>query len=138
MPRSFNEKTPSFTVSPVKGIFKCFGCGKAGNAVGFIMEHEHLTYPEALRYLAKKYQIEIGEEEQTPEQIQEAGEMLQKAQVLIPDNPSVQAHMATFYEKNGNVKKAAEIAGNLLAHPVGLSPMELEDLRRISRLAGGH
>jgi len=69
-----NEKTPSFTVSPVKGIFKCFGCGKAGNAVGFIMEHEHLTYPEALRYLAKKYQIEIDEEEQTPEQIQEAGE----------------------------------------------------------------
>jgi len=69
-----NEKTPSFTVSPVKGIYKCFGCGKAGNAVGFIMEHEHLTYPEALRYLAKKYQIEIDEEEQTPEQIQEAGE----------------------------------------------------------------
>ncbi len=69
-----NEKTPSFTVSPVKGIYKCFGCGKAGNAVGFIMEHEHLNYPEALRYLAKKYQIEIGEEEQTPEQMQEISE----------------------------------------------------------------
>jgi len=69
-----NEKTPSFTVSPVKGIYKCFGCGKAGNAVGFIMEHEHLTYPEALRYLAKKYQIEIDEEELSPEQLQEAGE----------------------------------------------------------------
>lgn len=54
-----NEKTPSFTVSPAKGIFKCFGCGKAGNSVGFIMEHEQLSYPEALRFLAKKYNIEI-------------------------------------------------------------------------------
>ncbi|MCX6287894.1 MAG: DNA primase [Bacteroidetes bacterium] len=69
-----NEKTPSFTVSQAKGIYKCFGCGKAGNGIGFIMEHEHLTYPEALRYLAKKYQIEIEEEEQTPEQIQEISE----------------------------------------------------------------
>ncbi|HOZ29429.1 MAG TPA: DNA primase [Bacteroidales bacterium] len=56
-----NEKTPSFTVSPSKGIFKCFGCGKGGNAVNFIMEHEHLTYPEALKYLARKYGIEIEE-----------------------------------------------------------------------------
>jgi DNA primase len=69
-----NEKTPSFTVSPAKGIYKCFGCGKAGNAVGFIMEHEHFTYPEALKYLAKKYQIEIEEEVRTPEQIQETSE----------------------------------------------------------------
>jgi len=69
-----NEKTPSFTVSPVKGIYKCFGCGKAGNAVGFIMEHEHLTYPEALRHLARKYHIDIEEEVQTPEQIQETSE----------------------------------------------------------------
>ncbi len=44
-----NEKTPSFTVSPSKGIYKCFGCGKAGNSVGFIMEHEQLSYPEALK-----------------------------------------------------------------------------------------
>lgn len=69
-----NEKTPSFTVSPVKGIYKCFGCGKAGNSVNFLMEHEHLTYPEALRYLARKYHIEIEEEEQTPEQLQELNE----------------------------------------------------------------
>jgi len=66
-----NEKTPSFTVSPVKGIYKCFGCGKAGNAVNFLMEHEHLAYPEALKYLAKKYGIQIEEEEQTPEMKQE-------------------------------------------------------------------
>ncbi len=69
-----NEKTPSFTVSPAKGIYKCFGCGKAGNSVNFVMEHEHYTYPEALKFLAKKYNIEIEEEEQTPEQIQELNE----------------------------------------------------------------
>ncbi len=69
-----NEKTPSFTVSPAKGIYKCFGCGKAGNSVNFVMEHEHYTYPEALKFLAKKYNIEIEEEEQTPEQIKELNE----------------------------------------------------------------
>jgi len=63
-----NEKTPSFTVSPVKGIYKCFGCGKAGSSVNFVMDHEQMTYPEALRYLAQKYNIEIEEKEQTPEQ----------------------------------------------------------------------
>ena len=69
-----NEKTPSFTVSPAKGIYKCFGCGASGSSVGFIMEHEHKTYPEALKYLAKKYQIEVEEEEQTPEQIAQYNE----------------------------------------------------------------
>ncbi len=63
-----NEKTPSFYVSPSKGIFKCFGCGEAGDVVTFLMKHEHYTYPEALRYLAHKYNIEIREEEQTDEQ----------------------------------------------------------------------
>ena len=69
-----NERTPSFTVSPTKGIYKCFGCGKAGNTVNFLMEHEHYTYPEALRFLAKRYHIEIAEEVQTPEKIQEQNE----------------------------------------------------------------
>ncbi len=64
-----NEKTPSFHVTPSKGIYKCFGCGKAGSAVGFVMDYEHMTYPEALRYLARKYNIEIKEEEETAEQI---------------------------------------------------------------------
>lgn len=63
-----DEKTPSFTVSPTKGIYKCFGCGKAGNSVNFVMDHEQLTYPEALKYLANKYSIEIEEKEQTPAQ----------------------------------------------------------------------
>ena len=69
-----NEKTPSFTVSPSKGIYKCFGCGKGGNSVNFIMEHEHLGYPEALKYLAKKYNIEVVEKEQTVEEIQQQNE----------------------------------------------------------------
>lgn len=65
-----NEKTPSFSVSPVKGIYKCFGCGKAGNAVSFVMEHEHLSYVEALRYLAHKYNIDIVEREESAEDAQ--------------------------------------------------------------------
>ncbi len=62
------DKNPSLSVSATKGIFKCFSCGKAGTAVSFIMDHEHLSYPEALRYLAKKYNIEIVEEEETAEE----------------------------------------------------------------------
>ena len=64
-----NEKTPSFVVSPSKGIFKCFGCGKSGTAVGFVMEHESMSYVEALRYLAKKYNVEVVETEETAEDI---------------------------------------------------------------------
>lgn len=69
-----NEKTPSFSVSAAKGIYKCFGCGKAGNAVNFVMEHEHYSYPEALKYLAGKYNIEVEEEEPSPEYLQEQSE----------------------------------------------------------------
>lgn len=64
-----NEKTPSFYVSPSKGIYKCFGCGKSGTAVGFVMEHESMTYVEALKYLARKYGIEVKEKEDSPEEI---------------------------------------------------------------------
>ena len=65
-----DEKTGSFIVSPAKGIFKCFGCGKGGGPVHFIMEHEQLDYPSALKYLAKKYHIEVVEKELTPEEQQ--------------------------------------------------------------------
>lgn len=65
-----NEKTPSFVVSPAKGLFKCFGCGKGGNAVTFLMEHERITYPEALKMVAKRYGIEVREKELTPEEEQ--------------------------------------------------------------------
>src|SRR6188474_2180394 len=72
-----NEKTPSFTVSPAKEIYKCFGCGRSGNAVSFIMEHEKYSYPEALKWLAAKYGIEIEETFRTDEQ---------KQQVLAADS----------------------------------------------------
>ena len=62
-----NEKTPSFSVSPNKGIFKCFGCGKGGDSVGFVMEHENCSYPEALKWLANKYSIQIEEVEYSQE-----------------------------------------------------------------------
>ena len=65
-----NEKTPSFTVSPSKNIFKCFGCGRGGNPVQFLMEHEKMTFPEALKYLAAKYNIEVEETERTQEDIE--------------------------------------------------------------------
>ena len=64
-----NEKTPSFVVSPSKGLYKCFGCGKGGNAVSFVMEHENITYPEALKIVAKKYGIEVKEHEESEEDI---------------------------------------------------------------------
>ncbi len=64
------EKTPSFKVSPARGIYKCFGCGKSGNAINFVMEQESATYPEALRIIAKRYGIPVKEEEMTPEDLE--------------------------------------------------------------------
>ena len=65
-----DEKTPSFTVSPAKGIFKCFGCGESGNSIGFVMKHEQLSFPEAVRLIAEKYNFELEETEQTAEEQQ--------------------------------------------------------------------
>ena len=69
-----DDKTPSFYVSPSKGLCKCFACGKGGNAVHFIMEHEQMSYPEALKYLARKYGIEVKERELSSEEKQMQGE----------------------------------------------------------------
>ena len=69
-----DEKSPSFMVSPVKQIWKDFSTGKGGNAISFLMEHEHYSYPEAIRHLAKKYNIEIEETEQSDEQKQQVNE----------------------------------------------------------------
>lgn len=76
-----NEKTPSFSVSPARGIFKCFGCGKAGDGVHFIMEHDKLSYPEALRFLAGKYGIEIPREEAPAKDV--AAESLRESLYLV-------------------------------------------------------
>lgn len=84
------EKTPSFVVNPNKNIFKCFGCGKGGDSVNFIMEHEKFTYPEALRYLANKYHIEIEETQVSNEDKQVQGE---KESLLIALN-----YAAKFYQ----------------------------------------
>lgn len=67
-----NEKTPSFMVSQAKGIYKCFGCGVGGNVIKFVQEHEKLSYPQAIKYVANKYNITIPEAKQTPEQLQQA------------------------------------------------------------------
>ena len=87
-----NEKTGSFTVSPAKGIFKCFGCGKAGNALNFVMEQEHLTFVEAVKYLGAKFNIEVVDKAMTPEQEQ-----------LRSDRESMMAvtdYAARFFERS--------------------------------------
>nr|MBP6314995.1 DNA primase [Chitinophagaceae bacterium] len=83
-----NEKTPSFTVSPSKGIYKCFGCGKAGNVITFVQEHEKLSYPEAITWLAKRYHIEIEET-----QVSNA----EKEQRLIEESLRIVNNFATAY-----------------------------------------
>lgn len=90
------EKTPSFIVSPAKGIFKCFGCGKAGDSVRFIMEHEHYSYPEALRFLAKKYGITIEEKEQTPEELMAQNER----ERMFNINTFAQQYFSHILQKN--------------------------------------
>ena len=78
-----NEKTPSFNVSQAKGIYKCFGCGKGGSAVNFIMEHEHLSYADALRWLANKYNIQIREKEESPEDVIERND--RESQLIVSE-----------------------------------------------------
>ncbi len=96
-----NEKTPSFSVSPSKGLYKCFGCGKAGSSVSFVMEHEQLTYPEALRYLAKKYQIDIIEHEQTTEEIQQKNDR----ESMLVVNTFANRYFSDILHKNEEGKK---------------------------------
>jgi len=78
-----NEKTPSFNVSQAKGIYKCFGCGKGGSAVNFIMEHEHLAYIDALKWLANKYNIPVKEKEESPEDVIERND--RESQLIVSE-----------------------------------------------------
>ena len=87
-----SERTPSFSVSPSKGLCKCFSCGKGGSVIGFLMEHEQLTYVEALRWLAKKYHIEIEEHELTDDERREMNDR----QAMMAVNDFALAH----FEKN--------------------------------------
>ena len=65
-----NEKTPSFNVNPVKGFYKCFGCGKGGDVVSFLMDHEQMSFIEAIRFLAGRYNIELKETAPSPEEVE--------------------------------------------------------------------
>lgn len=113
-----NEKTPSFTVSPAKGIYKCFGCGKGGNSVNFIMDHEHFSYPEALKYLARKYSIEIEEEDQTPEQL----EFMNEQESLY----HVSAFAQEYFSKNLKEKEEGKAVGLSYLLDRGISEAMIE------------
>ncbi|MBP3236694.1 MAG: DNA primase [Bacteroidales bacterium] len=96
-----NEKTPSFHIVPSKGIYYCFGCHKGGSAVGFVMDYEHMSYVEALRYLAKKYNIEIHEKEETAEDI--ANRQRRESMLLVTEYASKFFHEQLRTEEGRNV-----------------------------------
>lgn len=99
-----HEKTPSFTVSPSKEIYKCFGCGKSGNAIGFVMEHEKYTYVEALKWLAQRYNVEIEETETSPEY---------KEQQQLADSLHIVNQFAVKYFQNQLLEKEEGITNAL-------------------------
>ena len=104
-----NERTPSFSVSPAKGICKCFSCGKGGSPVNFIMEHEQMTYWEALRYLARKYHIEIKEHELTDEERRQQGER----QTLLSLNEFAMKH---FEERMTGTDEGRDVGLSYFRH----------------------
>lgn len=132
-----DEKTPSFMVSPNKGIYKCFGCGKSGNALRFVMDHEQLTFIEAIKLLGKKYNVELIEEAQSPEQVQ----LLSKKEKMYVAldwaknlyisilNHEVDGKIAREYIKSRGISpKAQETFG------LGLSPKGWDSLLRASQV----
>ena len=134
-----NEKTPSFSVSASKGIYKCFGCGKSGTAVGFVMEHENMSYTEALKYLAKKYNIEVVEKEETAEEIAKrqrseslylvseyAGKFFQESM----QTPDGQAIAYQYFKSRGLEDETIRKYG------LGWSPVTRKALSEVARAAG--
>jgi DNA primase len=145
-----NEKTPSLVVSPAKGIYKCFGCGKSGNAIGFVMEHEKLTYPEAVRYVADKFKVDVPTVEPTPEEKQKSD----KREVLfavnriaatffannLKDDPSAQAYIKSrdFDQTDIDAFELGSVGSNwddLLKHfaKLGFKPETLYDAGLLSK-----
>ena len=96
-----NEKTPSFNVSPAKGIYKCFGCGKAGNVVTFVQEHEKLTYPEAMRWLADHYKITLEETERSPEQQQK--QLAEEGLRILNEYAATWFHDTLLHQEEGQL-----------------------------------
>ena len=134
-----NEKTPSFSVSATKGIYKCFGCGKSGTAVGFVMEHEHMSYTEALKYLAKKYNIEVIEKEETAEDI--AKRQRHESLLLVSefggrffqeslDTPEGQAIAYQYFRSRGLQDDTIRKYG------LGWAPVNRKSLSEAARAAG--
>ncbi len=135
-----NEKTPSFYVSPAKGIYKCFGCGKAGSAVDFVMEHESMTFPEAIRYLGQKYHIEVNEEEETAEDL---ARKQHKDSLYI-----VSKFAAEFFQKSLHTPMGQAIAyqyfhgkrklddSTIEKYGLGWAPQSRDELSRAARDAG--
>lgn len=134
-----NEKTPSFSVSASKGIYKCFGCGKSGTAVGFVMEHENMTYNEALRYLAKKYNIEVVEKEETAEDIARR----QRSESLF----LVSEYAGKFFQESLKTQEGQAIAyqyfrsrgledATIEKYGLGWSPVNRKALSDAARAAG--
>jgi DNA primase len=134
-----NEKTPSFSVSASKGIYKCFGCGKSGTAVGFVMEHENMTYNEALRYLAKKYNIEVVEKEETAEDIAKR----QRSESLF----LVSEYAGKFFQESLKTQEGQAIAyqyfrsrgledATIEKYGLGWSPVNRKALSDAARAAG--
>ncbi len=134
-----NEKTPSFYVTPSKGIYKCFGCGKSGTAVKFIMEHEGLSYADALRYLARKYGIEVVEKEESAEEIQarQKTESLylvsEFAQKYFSDNlgEGEGRHIGYAYFKSRGLEDET-----IVKYGLGWSRRDRDDLAKAARAAG--
>ncbi|MBP6732937.1 MAG: DNA primase, partial [Chitinophagales bacterium] len=99
-----NEKSPSFSVNPARNIYKCFGCGKAGGPLQFLMDYQQLSYPDALRYLAKKYNIEIDEEDVTDEQKKQELEKHNLVESIHIANATAQKYFTEYMNGNDNGK----------------------------------
>lgn len=99
-----NEKSPSFSVNPVRNIYKCFGCGKAGGPLQFLMDYQQLSYPDALRYIAKKYNIEIEEEYRSDEQKQQEQEKHNLTESIYIANGAAQKYFTDYMLNNDNGK----------------------------------
>lgn len=136
-----NEKTPSFVVSPSKGLYKCFGCGKGGNAVTFLMEHESMSYPEALKTVAKRYGIEVQEKQLTEEEVRRnddresmfalngwAAEYF--AGILHRDSEGMSVGLSYFRQKRGFTD------ATIVKFGLGFCPSRGDRMSRDARTAG--
>jgi DNA primase len=138
-----NEKTPSFNVSVSKGIYKCFGCGKAGNSVTFLMENQQMTYVEALKYLAKKYNIEIVEEHRSDEQKKEEDEKQSLTESILIANAFAQRFFTDYllHNEKGSIglsyfKERGFSTSTIDKFQLGFAPESGTDLTEAALKAG--